>query len=51
MNNISPFFKDISMPMMSLGRSSAGAEVIFIFVFNSFAITEARVVFPSPGGP
>ena len=50
-NKISPFFNDISMPMISLGRSRAGAEVILMFASSSFAITEASVVLPSPGGP
>ncbi len=39
------------MPIISLGRSSAGADVILISTPHSFAIIFARVVFPSPGGP
>ena len=51
MNRISPPFNDIKIPIISLGRSKAGAEVIRISTFICAAITPAIVVLPSPGGP
>ena len=41
----------VNTPAKSFGLSSAGALVIRISACNSFAIIEAKVVLPSPGGP
>src|SRR2546429_306637 len=51
MNRISPAWSDVSMPTRSPGRSSTGPEVVRMFTPSSFAISRARVVLPSPGGP
>src|SRR5438105_10548963 len=51
MKSTSPSARLVRMPARSPLRSSAGPLVTWICAPSSFAMTCARLVFPSPGGP
>ena len=50
-NNTSPGSREESIAAKSPDFSILGPDAVLIFDPNSFAIINAKVVFPSPGGP
>lgn len=50
-NKISFSSKDVKIEAKSPALSKIGPDVIFKFPCISLAITPAKVVLPSPGGP
>ena len=51
MKRMSPARRFVSVPTRSPGFSSAGPEVVRMLTRSSRAMSSARVVLPSPGGP